>query len=62
MTNIKKPPLVKIILLSGNRIFFLFVCMDSLAKYLGGVMPITQAVWGRFFFHFIALVIYFFHF
>jgi drug/metabolite transporter (DMT)-like permease len=34
--------------------------MDSLAKYLGEVMPITQAVWGRFFFHFIALIIYFF--
>ena len=59
MTNIKKPPLTKIILLSGTG-FFMFVCMDSLAKYLGGVMPITQAVWGRFFFHFIALVIYFF--
>ena len=59
MTNIKKPPLAKIILLSGTG-FFMFVCMDSLAKYLGGVMPITQAVWGRFFFHFLALVIYFF--
>ena len=59
MTNIKKPPLIKIILLSGTG-FFLFVCMDSLAKYLGGVMPITQAVWGRFFFHLIALVIYLF--
>ena len=59
MTNIKKPPLVKIILLSSTG-FFMFVCMDSLAKYLGEVMPITQAVWGRFFFHFIALVIYFF--
>jgi len=59
MTNIKKPPLAKIILLSGTG-FFMFVCMDSLAKYLGGVMPITQAVWGRFFFHFIALTIYFF--
>ena len=59
MTNINKPSLVKIILLSGSG-FFMFVCMDSLAKYLGGVMPITQAVWGRFFFHFIALVIYFF--
>jgi drug/metabolite transporter (DMT)-like permease len=59
MTNIKKPLLVKIILLSGTG-FFMFVCMDSLAKYLGGVMPVTQAVWGRFFFHFIALVIYFF--
>ena len=59
MTNIKKPPLAKIILLSGTG-FFMFVCMDSLAKYLGGVRPITQAVWGRFFFHFITLVIYFF--
>ena len=58
MTNINKPSLVKIILLSGTG-FFMFVCIDSLAKYLGGVMPITQAVWGRFFFHFIALVIYF---
>jgi drug/metabolite transporter (DMT)-like permease len=59
MTNIKKPPLVKIILLSSTG-FFMFVCMDSLAKFLGEVMPITQAVWGRFFFHFIALIIYFF--
>jgi len=59
MTNIKKPPLVKIILLSSTG-FFMFVCMDSLAKYLGEVMPITQVVWGRFFFHFIALIIYFF--
>ena len=59
MTNIKKPPLVKIILLSSTG-FIMFVCMDSLAKYLGEVMPITQAVWGRFFFHFIALIIYFF--
>jgi drug/metabolite transporter (DMT)-like permease len=59
MTNIKKPPVVKIILLSSTG-FFMFVCMDSLAKYLGEVMPITQAVWGRFFFHFIALIIYFF--
>jgi len=35
------------------------VCMDSTAKYLGTVMPITQAVWGRFFFHFLSLVIFF---
>ena len=58
MTETNKPPLVKIILLSATG-FFMFVCMDSLAKFLGGVMPITQAVWGRFFFHFIALGIYF---
>jgi hypothetical protein len=39
--------------------FFLFVCMDSTAKYLGTVMPVTQAVWGRFFFHFVAICLYF---
>ena len=58
MTQNKKAPLLKIILLSSSG-FFLFVCMDSLAKYLGGVMPITQAVWGRFFFHFVAMGVYF---
>ena len=58
MTQNKKAPLLKIILLSSSG-FFMFVCMDSLAKYLGGVMPITQAVWGRFFFHFVAMGVYF---
>ena len=58
MTETNKPPLVKIVLLS-TTVFFMFVCMDSLAKFLGTVMPVTQAVWGRFFFHFVALVIYF---
>ena len=58
MTQNKKAPLLKIILLSSSG-FFMFVCMDSLAKYLGGVMPIIQAVWGRFFFHFVAMGVYF---
>ena len=58
MTQNNKSPLFKIILLSSSG-FFLFVCMDSLAKFLGSVMPVTQAVWGRFFFHFIAMLIYF---
>mgnify|MGYP006078047415 FL=1 len=58
MTENKKPPLLKIVLLSATG-FFMFVCMDSLAKFLGTVMPVTQAVWGRFFFHFVALIIYF---
>jgi len=58
MTENKKSPLFKIILLSSSG-FFLFVCMDSLAKFLGSVMPVTQAVWGRFFFHFVAMLIYF---
>ena len=58
MTQNNKSPLFKIILLSSSG-FFMFVCMDSLAKFLGNVMPVTQAVWGRFFFHFIAMLIYF---
>ena len=53
-----KASLFKVIFLSASG-FFLFVCMDSTAKYLGSVMPVTQTVWGRFFFHFIALCIYF---
>ena len=53
-----KIPLIKVIFLSATG-FFLFVCMDSTAKYLGSVMPVTQVVWGRFFFHFMALCLYF---
>ena len=53
-----KTPLIKVIFLSATG-FFLFVCMDSTAKYLGSVMPVTQVVWGRFFFHFMALCLYF---
>ncbi|MDC0585851.1 DMT family transporter [Candidatus Pelagibacter sp.] len=58
MIETNKSPLVKIVLLSATG-FFMFVCMDSLAKFLGTVMPVTQGVWGRFFFHFVALAIYF---
>ena len=58
MTESKNTPLFKIILLSSTG-FFMFVCMDSLAKFLGSVMPVTQAVWARFFFHFVSMGIYF---
>ena len=58
MTQNKKAPLLKIVLLASTG-FFMFVCMDSLAKFLGSVMPVTQAVWGRFFFHFMAMGVYF---
>ena len=58
MPKNQKASLIKVIFLSASG-FFLFVCMDSTAKYLGSVMPVTQAVWGRFFFHFIALCVYF---
>ena len=50
--------LFKVVLFASSG-FFLFVCMDSTAKYLGTVMPVTQAVWGRFFFHFVAICLYF---
>ena len=59
MTESNNSHLFKIILLSSTG-FFMFVCMDSLAKFLGSIMPITQAIWGRFFFHFIAMTVYFF--
>ena len=56
---LKQTPLFNVILLAAGG-FFMFVCMDSTAKYLGTVMPVTQAVWGRFFFHLVSLIIFFF--
>ena len=59
--NLKVPQhtsLLNVILLAAGG-FFMFVCMDSTAKYLGTVMPVTQAIWGRFFFHLISLIIFF---
>ena len=50
--------LFNVILLAAGG-FFMFVCMDSTAKYLGTVMPIPQAIWGRFFFHLVSLIIFF---
>ena len=54
----KQTPLFHVILLATGG-FFMFVCMDSTAKYLGTVMPITQAIWGRFFFHLVSLIVFF---
>ncbi|MDC1025580.1 DMT family transporter [Candidatus Pelagibacter sp.] len=51
-------PLFNVILLASGG-FFMFVCMDSTAKFLGTVMPVTQAIWGRFFFHLVSLIIFF---
>ncbi|WP_440680506.1 DMT family transporter [Candidatus Pelagibacter sp. HIMB1623] len=50
--------LLNVILLAAGG-FFMFVCMDSTAKYLGTVMPVTQAIWGRFFFHLVSLIVFF---
>jgi drug/metabolite transporter (DMT)-like permease len=58
MPKNQKTSLFKVVFLAASG-FFLFVCMDSTAKYLGSVMPVTQAVWGRFFFHFVAICLYF---
>ena len=54
----QQTPLFNVILLAAGG-FFMFVCMDSTAKYLGTVMPVTQAIWGRFFFHLVSLIIFF---
>ena len=54
----KQTSLFNVILLAAGG-FFMFVCMDSTAKYLGTVMPVTQAIWGRFFFHMVSLIIFF---
>jgi len=56
-----KTPLHYVVLLAAGG-FFMFVCMDSTAKYLGTVMPITQAVWGRFFFSFFIIGHFFYNF
>ena len=58
LTVPQKTSLLNLILLAAGG-FFMFVCMDSTAKYLGTVMPVTQAIWGRFFFHLISLIIFF---
>ena len=55
----QQTPLFNVILLAAGG-FFMFVCMDSTAKFLGTVMPVTQAIWGRFFFHLVSLIIFFF--
>ena len=39
--------------------YFTFCSMDSMAKHLVETLEVTQVVWGRFFFHFVALAIYF---
>ena len=51
--------LLNVILISSGG-FFLFVCMDTTAKYLGSLMPVTQIIWARFFFHLISLIIFYF--
>lgn len=40
--------------------YFLFVLMDSIAKYLSEYINTSQIVWGRYFFHMVLMVIIYF--
>lgn len=37
--------------------YFLFVLMDSIAKYLSEYITTSQIVWGRYFFHMVLMMI-----
>ena len=58
MNLIKNKSITKVIILSISG-FFILVCQDSTAKYLGTLMPLNQVIWGRFFFHFVIILILF---
>ena len=58
MNLLKNKPITKVIILSISG-FFILVCQDSTAKYLGTLMPLNQVIWGRFFFHFVIILILF---
>ena len=58
MSQNQKKHLIKVIFLATTG-FFILVCQDSTAKYLGTMMPLSQVIWGRFFFHFLLILILF---
>ena len=58
MSQNQKKHLIKVIFLATTG-FFILVCQDSTAKYLGTMMPLNQVIWGRFFFHFLLILILF---
>ena len=58
MSQNQKKHLIKVIFLATTG-FFILVCQDSTAKYLGTMMPLNQIIWGRFFFHFLLILILF---
>ena len=53
MTISKKLFLISISIFS----YFLFVLMDSVAKYLSDYITTSQIVWGRYFFHMVLMII-----
>ena len=58
MSKNQKTSLLKVIFFATTG-FFILVCQDSTAKYLGTMMPLNQVIWGRFFFHFVMILILF---
>jgi drug/metabolite transporter (DMT)-like permease len=54
----KKLPTHIIILLASSA-YFLFVAMDTLSKYMTQYIEVNQLIWGRYFFHLIAMLFYF---
>ena len=58
MSKNQKIHLIKVIFLATTG-FFILVCQDSTAKYLGTLMPLNQVIWGRFFFHFVLVLVMF---
>ena len=58
MNFLKNKSITKVIILSISG-FFILVCQDSTAKYLGTLMPLNQVIWGRFFFHFVIILFLF---
>ena len=54
----KKLPTYIIILLASSA-YFLFVAMDTLSKYMTQHIEVNQLIWGRYFFHLIAMFVYF---
>ena len=58
MSQNPKKYLIKVIFLATTG-FFILVCQDSTAKYLGTMMPLNQVIWGRFFFHLVMILILF---
>ncbi len=57
MTKIKKSNFIVILL--ASTAYFMFVLMDTLAKHLTTVINIDQLIWGRYFFHFFSMLIFF---
>jgi drug/metabolite transporter (DMT)-like permease len=57
MTKIKKSNFIVILL--ASTAYLMFVLMDTLAKHLTTIINIDQLIWGRYFFHFLSMLIFF---